>query len=110
MNRHSLRRQALVLVAVCVLLPLPVHAGHDDAPSLLSEGGSGTGAALASLVYAPLKLAYAAGGLVIAGITWAWTAGDTNVSGPIYRSSVGGDYVITPDQLLREEPLSFAGQ
>ena len=39
----------------------------------------------------------------------AWTAGDTNVSGPIYRSSVGGDYVITPSQLSREEPVSFAG-
>ena len=109
MNRRSLRRTALMLVAMCVLLPLPVHAGDDEVPSLMSEGGAGAGAALASLVYVPLKLAYAAGGLVIAGLAWAWTAGDTNVSGPIYRSSVGGDYVITPSQVSREEPVSFAG-
>ena len=98
-----------MLVAVCVMLPVPVHAEDDEGPSLLSEGGTGAGAAIVSLVYAPLKLAYAAGGLVISGLTWVWTGGDTNVSGPIYRSSVGGDYVITPSQLTREEPVSFAG-
>jgi hypothetical protein len=99
---------AFALVAMCNLTATNAAAQEEEAPSLTREGSSGAGAAILNLVYAPLKMAYSSGGLVIAGLAWMWTGGDTSVSGPIYRKAVGGDYVLTPDHVTRQESVTFA--
>ena len=73
------------------------------------EGGLGAAAAISSLVYAPVKLLYAVGGLVIGGFAWGLTAGDTEVASTIFTRSVRGTYVITPEILTGEQPLEFIG-
>ena len=54
-------------------------------------------------------MAYALGGSVISGFAWAWTLGDTAAAGPILRSAVRGDYVVTPSHLEGRRDLHFVG-
>lgn len=98
---------ALALAAVLALAPPAARAEED---SLAYEGVIGVGAAVCTLVYGPLKLAYAAGGLVVSGLAWLWSAGDTGVAGPIFAASLGGDYVVTPAHLEGRRPLEFVGR
>lgn len=71
--------------------------------------GYGAGSAVSSIVYFPFKMAYAiAGGIVGAG-AYAATAGNSQVANTIWRSSMGGDYVITPSVLEGKEQLHFTG-
>jgi hypothetical protein len=103
-----LRRLGALLIALALLAaPLPGLAQERE--SAAYSGLTGVGAALCTLVYAPLKVAYAIGGTVISGFAWAWTLGDTDVSGPILRSAVRGDYVVTPSHLEGRRDLHFVG-
>ena len=110
MNRRSSVCVALAfaLVAMSSNLIATNAAAQEEAPSLTREGSTGAGAAILNLIYAPLKLAYASTGLLISGLAWCWTWGDASVSGPIYRAAVGGDYVLTPNHINRDESVTFA--
>ena len=102
-------RLGALLVALALLsAPLPGLA-QEQHESAAYSGLTGVGAALCTLVYAPLKVAYAVGGTVISGFAWAWTLGDTDVSGPILRAAVRGDYVVTPSHLEGRRDLHFVG-
>jgi hypothetical protein len=102
------RRLGALLVTLALLsAPLPALAEEEE--STAYSGLTGVGAALCTLVYAPLKVAYALGGSVISGFAWAWTLGDTDVSGPILRSAVRGDYVVSPAHLEGRRDLEFVG-
>ena len=101
------RRTAAILVLALTLFATSARATRDE--SLATEGGTGAGALIATLVYAPLKLAYSSGGMVLAGLTWLWTWGDNDVAATVARAATGGDYVITPSHLRREADLDFEG-
>jgi hypothetical protein len=98
---------ALALAAVLALAPSPARA---EEGSLAYEGALGLGAAVCTLVYSPIKLTYAVGGLVVSGLAWLWTGGDSSVLDPIYTASIGGDYVVTPSHLDGSRPLEFVGR
>ena len=102
------RLGALALVLVLAAVPMSARAEEEE-ESLAYEGSVGIGAALCTLVYSPVKVAYAAGGLVVSSLAWMWTLGDTSVAGPIYQSAVGGDYVVTPAHLDGQLDLHFNG-
>jgi hypothetical protein len=85
-------------------VPQPAEGG-------VNWGGAGWGAAtvLADVVYVPVKVLYALlGGIVGAG-SWALTGGNTQVANTVWRSSLGGDYVLTPAKLRGDEPIAFSG-
>ncbi|GAG25581.1 unnamed protein product, partial [marine sediment metagenome] len=42
-------------------------------------------------------------------LAWMWTMGDTSIAGPIYRSAVGGTYVVTPSHLDGQTDVEFNG-
>jgi hypothetical protein len=75
-----------------------------------SQGGVGAAAGLTSVVYAPLKVAYAAGGSVVAGLAYVLSGGDKEVAKPIFDASVRGDYVVTPEHMTGERELEFVGR
>jgi len=103
------RRLGALLVALALLsTPLPGLAAEPPESAAYS-GLTGAGAALCTLLYGPLKVAYALGGTVISGLAWAWTLGDTDVSGPILRAAVRGDYVVSPSHLEGRRDLHFVG-
>src|ERR1700683_1370118 len=71
--------------------------------------GYGTGSLLTNILYIPAKLVYAILGGLIGGGAWLVTAGNGQTADTIWRSSLGGDYVVTPDMLAGKEPLHFSG-
>ena len=81
-----------------------------QAESTGNEGLIGAGSALATLVYGPVKLLYAAGGSIVAGLAWIHSGGDNAVVQPILDASLRGDYVITPAHLRRQVPVEFVGR
>ena len=97
------------LLVALALLSAPLPGLADEPESAAYSGLTGAGAALCTLVYSPLKVAYALGGTVISGFAWAWTLGDTSVSGPILRSALLGDYVVSPAHLEGRRNLHFVG-
>ena len=71
--------------------------------------GYGAGSLASNLLYIPAKLIYALFGGLVGGGAWVLTGGNTQTANTIWRSSLGGDYVVTPDMLAGKEPLHFSG-
>jgi hypothetical protein len=71
--------------------------------------GVGAGTAVGNVLYVPAKLAYGILGSVAGGVGWAVTGGNTQVANTIWRSSLGGDYVLTPNMVAGQEPIHFSG-
>lgn len=107
MRGGSSRRLAALVAALALLLLAPAAAAED---STAYTAVTGVGASLATLVYAPFKLVYAAGGTVVSGLAWVFTLGDTSIAGPILRGAVTGDYVVTPAHLEGRRSLHFDGR
>jgi len=71
--------------------------------------GYGAGALLCNVLYIPAKLTYAILGGIVGGGTYLVTAGNTQAANTVWRSSFGGDYVVTPQMLQGTQPINFSG-
>jgi uncharacterized membrane protein YgcG len=71
--------------------------------------GVGAGTLASNIFYIPAKLVYGVLGGVAGGAGYALTGGNKQVADTIWRSSLGGDYVVTPDMVAGKEPLHFSG-
>ena len=110
MRSQASRAPCLVAVALTLVLVAPLSARAEESePSAAYNAITGIGATVCTLVYTPLKVVYALTGTIISGFAWAWTLGDTDVAGPIFNSSVRGDYVVTPRHLEGRDRLEFVG-
>jgi len=93
------------LMLALILLPGPAPA---------EEGGPGgfasAGSLLCTLVYSPLKLAFAASGVVVGSLAWVWSFGSERVARPIFRTALHGDYVVLPEHLTGEREFEFRGR
>ncbi len=101
---------ALVLACGLLLAASPVAAGSGEDESLGRQGGLGVAAAATTLLYTPLKLAYALTGSVVGGLAWLFSAGDNEVAAPIFSAALRGDYVITPEHLTGRQEIEFFGR
>ena len=90
-------------LVVSVVVPRHAVAGY------LGEAGLGTGSAIATFLYAPIKLVYATVGGVLGGLGYVFSAGSVDVAKKIWVPSLGGTYVITPDMLTGDEVIRFFG-
>jgi hypothetical protein len=97
-------------LAVTVAIAPVAAIAETGAGDMAKEAGVGAGSAIASLIYAPIKLTYAAGGLVVGGLAWAFSGGDSNVAGIVLTPSLLGDYVITTNQLSGRREIEFFGR
>ena len=98
---------SLILSGALLLAPLAASA---DSMATAKDAGIGVGSAFASLIYVPVKLSYAVGGLIVGGLAWAFSGGDNNVAKVVLTPSVLGDYVVTPGHLTGEKTLEFFGR
>ena len=96
--------------ALCGFLAMAPASAMADTLEMSKNAGIGVGSAMASLVYAPVKLCYALGGLVVGGLAWAFSGGDNSVAKVVLTPSVLGDYVITPAHLRGDETIQFFGR
>lgn len=71
--------------------------------------GVGAGTLATNVVYIPAKLVYGLLGGIAGGAGYALTGGNQQVANTIWRSSLGGDYVVTPDMLTGKQPVHFSG-
>lgn len=112
--REGAVRLALVALLTIAMLAMPSasFANEPDGRAAVTgkESGLGAAAAISSLVYGPLKLAYATGGVLVGAFAWAFTAGDTEVADKVFTRALRGNYVITPAILMGQEPLYFIGR
>ncbi len=76
---------------------------------LAEQFGLATIAGIGTLVYFPLKLAYACVGGVVGGLTYVLTLGDEDVANTVWEATLGGSYVLTPEMVAGEEHAEFAG-
>ena len=106
---HSNRLRAVLLAFVLALAVQPGPARAAD-QNVAASGGLGALAALCSLVYGPLKIVYATGGLIFGSFAWALSGGDSDVMNAVLTPSVRGDYVVTPSHLRGQRPLEFIGR
>jgi hypothetical protein len=71
--------------------------------------GIGAGTIASNVLYMPAKLAYGILGGIGGGAAYALTGGNQQIANTIWRSSLGGDYIVTPDMLTGKEQLHFNG-
>jgi hypothetical protein len=108
---RSGRRLAMALLVSAAIAVAPVSAlAEGDGASMAKEAGIGAGTAIASLIYAPLKLVYAIGGLVVGGLAWGFSGGDSTVASTVLTPSLRGDYVVTRAQITGKQEIEFFGR
>jgi hypothetical protein len=105
--KHTHRLGGAILTGLMALTIVPSSASADQ---MASEAGIGAAAALSTLVYGPVKLLYAASGLIFGGIAWGLSGGDADVMSAVVTPAVRGDYVITPEMLRMERRVEFFGR
>lgn len=106
-----------LLLALCTITIVPSAWSQDNPPSAVgsSEGGTtsdagwGVLAGLSSLVYFPLKAAFAIGGAIVGGLTYVFSGGDEKAAKPVWQTSMYGTYLLTPDHLQGNRPIRFLG-
>ena len=83
--------------ATCALLVCIIGIGLQPAAAWAQEEQSSSGAgmgvlsALSTLVYGPVKVVYAVGGIVVGGFAWALSGGDNDVARAVVTPAVRGD-------------------
>ena len=58
--------------------------------------GIGAGTVAGNILYVPAKVVYGILGGITGGASYLLTGGNTQTANTIWRSSLGGDYVLTP--------------
>ncbi|HKF27746.1 MAG TPA: hypothetical protein VKB29_00870 [Candidatus Binataceae bacterium] len=71
--------------------------------------GYGAVALFGNLLYFPAKLVYAILGTIVGGGTYLVTAGNAQAASTVFRSALGGDYVLTPQMVAGQQPINFSG-
>jgi hypothetical protein len=103
-----MRKTARFLVLAFTLAALAAGPAFADPPA--KEAKTGATVVLANVVYMPAKVLYAAGGGLVAGMAYLFSAGDKAVAKPILDASIGGDYIVEPEHLSGDKQLVFFGQ
>ena len=109
-SRSRLRRQLLAGVIASVLAAAPLAATAGENTDMARNAGAGFGSAIGSLIYAPVKVVYAVGGVVVSGLAFVFSGGDQDVARTVVTPAVLGDYVITSDHVRGERPIEFLGR
>jgi hypothetical protein len=89
---------------LALLVAVPVRAQAD----FLEDAGMGTATVLANVVYVPVKLTYATLGGITGGFAYVLTGANYQVAEKVWVPSLGGNYVLNPDQLRGNEPIYFS--
>jgi hypothetical protein len=84
-------------------------AAEQELSSPTNEAALGIGSALLTVIYFPVKFAYAILGGVVGTFTYGLTGGDLETAKAVWEPSFYGTYVITPDHLKGNEPVRFIG-
>lgn len=109
---------ALLLLVLCTVTMVPSAWSQESAappPSAGTEGGNASSAGmqaaagLSTLLYLPLKAAFAISGGVVGGLAYVFSGGNEQAAKSIWTTSLYGTYILTPDHLQGNRPIRFLG-
>jgi hypothetical protein len=107
-----------LLLALCTFTMAPTawsQEGTGSASSANTEGGTASSAgmqaaaAVSTILYFPIKAAFAIGGGIVGGLAYAFSGGDEKAAKSIWDTSLRGTYYISPDHLQGNRPIRFLG-
>ena len=107
-----------LLLALCTVTIVPSAWSQEGAATPSSQGtaggtASGAGmraaAAVSTILYFPLKAAFAIGGGIVGGLAYVFSGGTNNAAKSIWNTSLLGDYYISPDHLRRQSAHPLPG-
>lgn len=107
-----------LLLALCTITMAPSAWSQETAgsPSSVSTEGGDTSSAgmqvaagFSTLLYFPLKAAFAICGGVVGGLAYAFSGGNEQAAKSIWTTSLYGTYILTPDHLQGNRPIRFLG-
>ena len=107
-----------LLLALCTITMVPLAWSQEGAvasSSQSTEGGTASSAGMqvaagfSTLLYLPLKAAFALGGGIVGGLAYAFSGGNEQAAKSIWDTSLYGTYLITPDHLQGNRPIRFLG-
>ena len=107
---NASRRTRIAALALALAIGLGPGAASAQQDGGYEDAGLGAASAFSTLLYGPVKVAFAITGLVIGPFAWALSAGDADVMWMVINTSVRGDYVVTPAHLRGDQPLEFFGR
>jgi len=100
---------ALTLCGLPLLSAGPAPAAEPAPSEPPSEWGISAAAWVLTVPYGAAKVAYAIVGGTVGVLTFAFSGGDTDAAMSVWATSMGGNYIITPDHLKGREPLRLTG-
>jgi hypothetical protein len=74
-----------------------------------SSAGMQVAAGASTLLYFPLKAAFAISGGIVGGLAYIFSGGNETAAKSIWTTSLYGTYIITPDHLQGNRPVRFLG-
>jgi hypothetical protein len=107
-----------MLLALCIVTMVPSAWSQDgtvQSSGTSTEGGTPSSAGMqvaagfATLLYLPVKVAFAIGGGIVGGLAYAFSGGNEHAAKSIWDTSLYGTYLITPDHLQGNRPIRFLG-
>jgi hypothetical protein len=84
-------------------------SGESTEGGTASSAGMQVAAGFSTLLYLPIKLAFALGGGIVGGLAYAFSGGNEQAAKSIWDTSLYGTYLITPDHLQGNRPIRFLG-
>lgn len=90
------------MLAVTLTVPTFAHADY------IEDVGMGTATVAANLLYVPTKLIYATLGGITGGFAYVLTGANYQVAERIWTPSLGGNYVLNPEQLRGNQTIYFS--
>lgn len=118
--RHRCWRQLvafLLIITISGLIFTPAGwaqsegARANDTDSTGNPSGAALQAAswLVTLPYGALKVGFALAGGVVGSLTYLLSAGDVEAAKSVWRTTMYGTYVLTPEHLKGQKPIRFLG-
>src|SRR6266571_3352446 len=105
-ERTAMRKVLMALLLLGVVLGRPAVL---RAESPAAEFGLAVGAAAGNLVYLPVKVIVAFGGLALGSLTGVLTGGDVRAAYAVWVPAASGTYLLTPAHLEGTVPIEFFG-
>lgn len=90
------------LLVGTLILPTIAQADY------MEDAGMGTATVLANVLYMPAKVVYATLGGVTGGFAYVLTGANYQVAERVWTPSLGGNYVLSPEQLRGNQPIYFS--
>lgn len=109
MKTHAVRIVVIVLALAVCLTPAAWAAETSNGDSSAADIGLGMASFLCSVPYGATKMAMAIVGGVVGGFAYVLSGFDKKTAQSVWYTSLGGDYVVTPDHLRGKKSLHFTG-